>query len=240
MKVSFEKQKALVTGGTRGIGKQVAKDLANLGANVTITGTRPPAQLLPNNVDFMCVDFLCDKSTNTFLDFISQQKYDICINNAGINRIDPFRDVKHQDWNDIIKVNLSTPFKIQQTVCKSMVSNKYGRIVNIASVWSEISTPKRACYSSSKFGLRGLTLAAAAELAEHNVLINAVSPGFTLTDLTKNVLGPKRMQEISDMIPMRRMAEVEEISNVILFIASNKNTYISGQNIIADGGFVNI
>ena len=121
-----------------------------------------------------------------------------------------------------------------------MVSNKYGRIVNIASVWSEISTPKRACYSSSKFGLRGLTLAAAAELAEHNVLINAVSPGLTLTDLTKNVLGPKRMQEISDMIPMRRMAEVEEISNVILFIASKKNTYISGQNIIADGGFVNV
>ena len=78
MKVSFEKQKALVTGGTRGIGGQVAKDLANLGANVTITGTRQPVQPLPDNVDFMCVDFLCDKSTNTFLDFISQQKYDIC------------------------------------------------------------------------------------------------------------------------------------------------------------------
>ena len=121
-----------------------------------------------------------------------------------------------------------------------MASRRYGRIVNIASVWSEISTPKRACYSSSKFGIRGLTLAAAAELAEHNVLINAVSPGFTLTDLTRNVLGPERMQEISDMIPMRRMAEVDEISRVVLFVASNLNTYISGQNIIADGGFVNI
>ena len=240
MKIDFTNQNALVTGGTRGIGKQIAEDMANLGAQVVITGTKKPREKVHKNIQFVSTNFLDDASTEEFLKLISNESFDVCVNNAGINRIDPFREVKHEDWNDIIKVNLTAPFKVQQAVSRSMVSRRYGRIVNIASVWSEISTPKRACYSSSKFGIRGLTLAAAAELAEHNVLINAVSPGFTLTDLTRNVLGPERMQEISDMIPMRRMAEVDEISRVVLFVASNLNTYISGQNIIADGGFVNI
>ena len=240
MKIDFTNQNALVTGGTRGIGKQIAEDLVDLGAQVIITGTKEPKGKISQNIQFVPVNFLDDSSTDDFLNMISNETFDVCINNAGINRIDPFREVKHEDWNDIIKVNLTAPFKVQQAVSHSMVRRKYGRVVNIASVWSEISTPKRASYSSSKFGLRGLTLASAAELAQYNVLINAVSPGFTLTDLTRNVLGPERMKEIAQQIPMRRMAEVDEISRVVLFVASRLNTYISGQNIVADGGFVNI
>ena len=240
MKVDFTNQSALVTGGTRGIGKQIAEDLANLGAQVMITGTKEPRGKVPENTQFVPANFLDDESTQDFLGLISKETFDVCINNAGINRIDPFCEVKQDDWDSIIKVNLTAPFKIQQAVAPSMVRRQYGRVVNIASVWSEISIPKRACYSSSKFGLRGLTLASAAELAQYNVLINAVSPGFTLTDLTKKILGPERMEEISQQIPMRRMAGVDEISRVVLFVASRLNTYISGQNIIADGGFVNI
>jgi len=240
MKIDFTNQNALVTGGTRGIGKQIAEDLVDLGAQVIITGTKEPKGKISQNIQFVPANFLDDSSTDDFLKMISNETLDVCVNNAGINRIDPFREVKHEDWNDIIKVNLTAPFKVQQTVSRSMVRRKYGRVVNIASVWSEISTPKRASYSSSKFGLRGLTLASAAELAQYNVLINAVSPGFTLTDLTRNVLGPERMKEIAQQIPMRRMAEVDEISRVVLFVASRLNTYISGQNIVADGGFVNI
>ena len=240
MKIDFTNQNALVTGGTRGIGKQIAEDLVDLGAQVIITGTKEPKGKISQNIQFVPVNFLDDSSTDDFLNMISNETFDVCVNNAGINRIDPFREVKHEDWNDIIKVNLTAPFKVQQAVSHSMVRRKYGRVVNIASVWSEISTPKRASYSSSKFGLRGLTLASAAELAQYNVLINAVSPGFTLTDLTRNVLGPERMKEIAQQIPMRRMAEVDEISRVVLFVASRLNTYISGQNIVADGGFVNI
>ena len=240
MKIDFTNQNALVTGGTRGIGKQIAEDLVDLGAQVIITGTKEPKGKISQNIQFVPVNFLDDSSTDDFLNMISNETFDVCINNAGINRIDPFREVKHEDWNDIIKVNLTAPFKVQQAVSHSMVRRKYGRVVNIASVWSEISTPNRASYSSSKFGLRGLTLASAAELAQYNVLINAVSPGFTLTDLTRNVLGPERMKEIAQQIPMRRMAEVDEISRVVLFVASRLNTYISGQNIVADGGFVNI
>ena len=240
MRIDFTNQTALVTGATRGIGKQVADDLADLGAQVMITGTKEPLQKMKENVHFVRADFLCDESTQDFIELISKENFDVCINNAGINRIDPFCEVKQEDWDDIIKVNLSTPFRIQQAVSGSMVKNRYGKIVNIASVWSTISTPHRASYSSSKFGLRGLTLAAAAELAKYNVLINTVSPGFILTDMTKNILGPERMEEISRQIPMHRMAETDEISRVILFVASQLNTYISGQNIIADGGFVGV
>ena len=227
MKIEFTNQNALVTGGTRGIGIQIAEDLAELGAQVVIIGTREPREKVSQNIQFVPANFLDDASTEDFLKMISNETFDVCVNNAGINRIDPFREVKHGDWDDIIKVNLTAPFKVQQTVSRSMVRRKYGRIVNIASVWSEISTPKRASYSSSKFGLRGLTLASAAELAEYNVLINAVSPGFTLTDLTRNVLGPERMEEISQQIPMRRMAEVHEISRVVLFVASRMNVSVA-------------
>ena len=239
MKIDFTNQNVIVTGGTRGIGRQIAEDMATLGAQVMVTGTQEPSEKLMKNIQFIQANFLDDASTNDFLNVISNETFNVCINNAGINRIDPFLDVKHEDWNDIIKVNLTAPFKVQQAVSRSMVRKKYGRVVNIASIWSEISIPHRASYSSSKFGLRGLTLASAAELAQYNVLINTISPGFTLTDLTRNVLGQEKMKELAEQIPMRRMAEVDEISRVVLFMASKLNTYISGQNIVVDGGFTN-
>ena len=230
MKIDFTNQNVIVTGGTRGIGRQISEDMATLGAQVMVTGTQEPSEKLMKNIQFIQANFLDDVSTDNFLNIISSETFNVCINNAGINRIDPFLDVKHEDWNDIIKVNLTAPFKVQQAVSRSMVRKKYGRVVNIASIWSEISI---------KFGLRGLTLASAAELAQYNVLINTISPGFTLTDLTRNVLGQEKMKELAQQIPMRRMAEVDEISRVVLFMASKLNTYISGQNIVVDGGFTN-
>ena len=238
MKIDFKNKRVLVTGGTRGIGRQIAEDMLDLGATLTVTGKRSHCTF--PGVEYMQVDFLDNESTNKFIEVISNQTYDICINNAGINKIDSFCDVKREDWDHILKVNLTAPFLIQQAVVDNMVKQGYGKIINIASIWGSISIAKRAAYSSSKFGLRGLTLASAAELSRFNVLVNTVSPGFTLTDLTHQVLGPERMQEISQNIPMGRMAEPAEISRVVLFMASELNSYISGQNIIVDGGFVNV
>ena len=119
-------------------------------------------------------------------------------------------------------------------------SRQYGRILNVSSIWGTISIPQRASYSSSKFGLRGLTLAAAAELAKDNVLINTISPGFTLTDLTKSILTADKMAEITNRIPIKRMADPKEISNVAVFLISDLNSYMSGQNIVVDGGFVGV
>jgi 3-oxoacyl-[acyl-carrier protein] reductase len=238
MKIDFQNKRVLVTGGTRGIGRQIAEDMLELGAGVTITGRSPEVDFA--GVEYMQVDFLDDNDTNRFIQEISNRTYDVCVNNAGINKIDSFCDVEREDWDNIMKVNLTAPFLVQQAVAANMIEQGYGKIVNISSIWGSISIAKRACYSTSKFGLRGLTLASAAELAQFNVLVNTVSPGFTLTDLTRQVLGPEKMQEISQNIPMGRMAEPEEISKTVLFVASELNSYISGQNIIVDGGFVNV
>jgi 3-oxoacyl-[acyl-carrier protein] reductase len=238
MNISFENKKVLVTGGTRGIGKQIAVDMLQLGADLTITGRSSQCEM--QNVDYKQVDFLDANETQSFIDYISEQTYDVCINNAGINKIDPFCDVEQEDWDNIMKVNLTAPFLVQQAVSKNMINQRYGKIVNISSIWGSISIAQRACYSTSKFGLRGLTLASAAELAQYNVLVNTVSPGFTLTDLTRQVLGAEKMKELSESIPMKRMADPSEISKTVLFVASDLNSYISGQNIIIDGGFVNV
>ena len=240
MKLCFKNKKALVTGGTRGIGYQIAHDLAALGASVVITGTQVAPNNLPDSITFKPVDFLNTEQTGQFIDFLKTQTFDICVNNAGINKIAPFCEVGEDDWNSILRVNLTVPFLIQQAVSESMMSRQYGRILNVSSIWGTISIPQRASYSSSKFGLRGMTLAAAAELAKDNVLINTISPGFTLTDLTKSILTADKMAEITNKIPIKRMADPREISNVAVFLVSDLNSYMSGQNIVVDGGFVGV
>ena len=241
MNINFKNQNVLVTGATRGIGRQIAEDMLSCGANVIVTGT---SKLSLENLtdDFLKfpVNFLNKKSSQDFIDFISSKKIDVCINNAGINKIDEIENINKEDWDSIIEVNLSTPFKIIKEVSKSMKKNGYGRIVNISSIWGVISKEYRGPYSSSKFGLVGLTLATAAELAKYNILVNAVSPGFTLTDLTRNVLGQEEISKITQLIPAGRMGDPADISKVVMFIASRQNSYISGQNIIVDGGFSNV
>tara|TARA_B100001123_G_scaffold448651_1_gene610740 strand:+ start:5118 stop:5837 length:720 start_codon:yes stop_codon:yes gene_type:complete len=239
MNIDFTGKTALVTGGSRGIGKQIVEDMVSLGAKVITTSTKPQENSHPN-IKFYTVDFKEQNSTEKFLEFISTTHIDICINNAGINKIDSIVDIKFSDWEDILEVNLSAPFKIIQAVSKKMIQKKYGKIVNISSIWGNISIAKRACYSSTKFGLRGLTLATAAELAQYNVLVNTVSPGFTLTDLTRKVLGEDNMNELSKKIPMKRFATTSEVSKTVLFLASDLNSYISGQDIVVDGGFINV
>ena len=246
MKIDFTDQTVLITGGTRGIGKQIAYDMISAGANLIITGTNVEPVLETNENYYprqpieCCVDFLDDDSTNKFIDFIAEKNIDVCINNAGINKIAPVCDIEDIDWADIMKVNLTAPYRILKTVAKNMKKQRYGRIVNISSIWGTIGAERRVSYSASKFGLRGLTLSSAAELARYNVLVNTISPGFTLTDLTRRILGDEEIENLSKQIPMRRMAEPKDISNAVLFVASKMNTYISGQNIIVDGGFVNV
>lgn len=252
MKIEFDNQVVLVTGATRGIGKQIADDFGNLGAELILTGTKKDqidflnkeaaAHRAGQKKRYFCVDFKDQKATTEFINQLENnyKKIDVCVNNAGINKINYIEETELQDFNNILNVNLAAPFIITRKVSKIMKVNGYGRIVNISSVFGIISREKRSIYSMSKFGLNGLTLASSNELARYNVLVNAVSPGFVLTELTKSILSKKEIDELSNQVPLGRFATPDEISKVVLFLASDMNTYISGQNIVVDGGYTNV
>jgi len=251
MEIEFHNKTVLITGATRGIGEQLAHDFKNLGANLILTGTMPDQIERLNedldkkekkqNITYYCADFSNEGSLLNFTQELRKyEKIDVCINNAGINRINYICDVTFSDWEDVLNVNLRAPFVILHDVSQIMQRNGYGRIVNIASIYGVISKEKRAIYSSSKSGLVGLTKAAAIELAPNNILVNCVSPGFVLTDLTESILTEDEIKDLKARIPLGRMAVPEEISKVIVFLSSDLNTYITGQNIIVDGGYVNI
>jgi 3-oxoacyl-[acyl-carrier protein] reductase len=129
---------------------------------------------------------------------------------------------------------------IGQYLAKIMKKQQYGRIVNVASIWSVITRPKRTIYTVSKNALIGLTKTMAIELAPYGITVNAISPGFTLTELTENTNTKEEIDKLSDQVPARRFANPEEIAEVILFLSSKENSYMTGQNIVVDGGFTNV
>ena len=249
MEINFQSKVVLITGASRGIGKQLAHDFGKLGASLILTGTKPDQVKELNEemerdgkrqVQYYCVDFSDGDSMSMFIRELSEyEKIDVCINNAGINRIDYIYDTSLTDWDDVVNVNLRAPFQILREVSKPMKKNGYGRIVNIASIFGVISKEKRSMYSSSKSGLIGLTRCVALDLAPYNVMVNSVSPGFVLTDLTRTILTQAEIENLTLSIPLGRMAIPEDVSKVVLFLASGFNTYITGQNITVDGGYVN-
>lgn len=247
MKIDFSDKTILVTGATRGIGKSIADKLYELNANLILTGTKQEEIKKLNNdflgtrKKFYCVDFSDDNSISYFLEQLnSYKKIDVLVNNAGINKLNFITDIIDSDWDEMLQVNLTSPYKLIKNVSKKMINYNYGRIVNIASIFSIISKTKRSVYTSTKAGLHGLTIGVSNDLAKYNILVNTISPGFILTDLTYKNLSSYEIDELSSQIPTNRLGKVEDISNAVLFFISDKNTYITGQNIIIDGGFTNV
>ena len=237
----------IVTGATRGIGKALADLYISANADVLMTGTseadvqernRELRDAGVSNARYVAVNFTEPRSLDSFIATMENlPRLDVLVNNAGTNRVAPVEDVAPEDFGDIQTINLTAPFRLCQVAARRMKIDGYGRILNIASIWSVISKPGRAAYTSAKSGLAGLTRCLAAELAPSNVLVNTLSPGFTKTELTASTLSPEEWKRLEDQIPIKRFAEPVEMARVALFLTSEANSYLTGQNLVIDGGF---
>lgn len=232
-------RRALVTGGTRGIGRAIADRLHRDGAGVVVTGLRAEAEL-PDGWEYHPVDFADQARVTAFADRLPELDLDILVNNAGINVISPFADITIDDFERIQRVNLHAPFQLCRAVVPGLRKKAWGRVVNICSIWGVIGKEHRGSYAASKFALDGLTAALAAEVAGEGVLANCVSPGFVDTELTRRVLGEAGIAELVARVPIRRMAEPAEVAALVAWLAGPENTYVSGQNIVIDGGFTRV
>lgn len=237
MPFDFSNRRILVTGGSRGIGAAITEAFVKCRADVTYTGQSASPLKKIESAQYRQLDFSNEQSIENFFSSADVRNYDILVNNAGINKIDHFHEINLEDFRLIQKVNVEGPFRLSQKVVQGMVERNFGRIVNVGSVFSTISKEKRTSYSTSKFALVGMSKAMAIEYAAKNILVNLVSPGFIDTELTHKILTETQIQELISLVPAKRLGQAQEIAEIVLFLASANNTFITGQNIIADGGF---
>jgi len=218
----FSDKTILVTGGTGGIGSAVAALFDQFKGNVIVTNSK-------------LANFKSNESVARLLEELPD--IDIWVNCAGINTIDELDNIKEEDFDNIMQVNVKAPFLIAKHLSKHMKKQKSGKIVNIASIWGDKTISKRLSYTTSKSALIGMTKTLAVELAKHNIQVNTVSPGFTNTKLTNSILTKAQIKKLVSSVPLGRMANPDEIARIVMFLCSSQNTYITGQNIIVDGGF---
>jgi len=230
-------QRALITGATRGIGSAIANKLSEEGFIVYGTSTSGKGKT-EGVTEWIQGDFSTQQQIDDFLNLIKQMPhFDVLVNNAGINIIKSQNDVTKEDYSLIENINLRAPYQIAQLVSRKMAVKQYGRIIHVGSIWSVVTKSNRSLYSTMKTALIGMTRATAVEWAPQNILINSISPGFVATELTENSLSKDQQDEIIKQIPIQRFAQPKEIAETVSFLCSRKNTYLTGQNIVIDGGF---
>ena len=239
---------ALITGGSRGIGRAIALRLATQGADVAFTykGNVAAAASTVAEIEALgrrALAIQADASDVESAEGVVKAamegfgKIDILVNNAGITRDDLIMRMSPEAWRDVLETNLFGAFWMTKAVTRPMLKARGGRIINITSVSGQAGQTGQANYSAAKAGLIGLTKATARELASRTITVNAVAPGFVLTELTKDL--PEALQaEINARTPLGRFGTPEEIANAVAFLASDEAAYITGQVLAVDGGLV--
>ena len=248
IQVDLKGQNAVVTGATRGIGFGVAKALSAAGAAVACIGTN--AEKLAKSVEEInaaggsAKAYICDVSKSDQVAEVSKQilddfggKVDILINNAGITKDTLVRVMTDEQWDDVIAVNLRGPFLMTRAFVGAMRKKKYGRIVNISSISGLIGNRGQANYSASKAGVIGFTRTVSKELANRNITVNSIAPGFIETDMTA-VLDPMIVTEMKNRIPVGRFGSPDDIAGAVLYFVSPDSSFVTGQVIAIDGGMI--
>ena len=214
--------KALITGASRGIGKAI-KNLFEERGIIVYSPSRQEMDL---------------RSNESIEHYVSTlDNVDILVNCAGINELASIEEMTEEKLQEMIQVNLIAQTGLMKYITPVMKRQNYGRIVNFASIWCDFSKERRIMYSIAKSGVKGLTTAAAVELSKYNILVNAVAPGFVNTEMTSKNNTPEQIQTLAEALPIKRLAEPKEIAEFVYFLASEKNSFITGQTIFIDGGF---
>lgn len=239
---------AMITGATRGIGKQIALTLANEGYNIVLNYRTENDELkqLKNEIESKKVKCLTVQGDVTNFEDCKQMiesaieefgKVDVLVNNAGITKDMLLARMKEEDFKQVIDVNLVGTFNMTKNVISYMMKARNGKIINISSVVGIAGNAGQTNYSASKAGIIGFTKSLAKEIASRNILVNAVAPGFIETNMT-DVLKDDVKQEIAKNIPLKRMGTTQDVANVVKFLASDDSSYITGQVINVDGGML--
>lgn len=239
---------ALITGATRGIGKQIALTLADGGYDIALNYRKEDENLIntkkeieEKNVKCLAVkgDISNFEDTEKFVKEVIEEygKIDVLVNNAGITKDMLLVRMKKEDFESVIDVNLVGTFNVTKNVISYMMKARSGRIINISSVVGVAGNSGQTNYSASKAGIIGFTKSLAKEVASRNILVNAIAPGFIETNMT-DVLKDELKEEIAKNIPLKRMGNTQDVANVVKFLASEDSAYITGQVINVDGGMV--
>jgi 3-oxoacyl-[acyl-carrier protein] reductase len=248
--MSLNGKVCLVTGASRGIGLGIALEFARRGAKLAVNSSSPKSLSKISSILYgMGVDFIqvpadlsvaekcfsiVDETVKSF------NKIDVLVNNAGVNLPKGVDELTLDDWSRIVAVNLTAPFLCSKRAASYMVSQRSGRIINIASIQSFLAIPNRVPYASTKSGILGLTRALALELARYNITVNAIAPGFIETDMVRKIAssGALNLEKVINKIPLGRLGKPDDVAKVAAFLASDDASYITGQVIIVDGGFL--
>jgi len=249
--MKLDDKTAIVTGARRGIGRAIALALAKAGANVIVSDiSQEDCQTVATEIESLGRKGLalkCNVASGTEVEEMVRRtvaefgKVDILVNNAGIINFKPFLELTDEDWDNTLNVNLKGQFLCARAAAREMVKNKWGRIINIASISSGgcgIAFPLVAHYTASKGGIIALTEALALELTPQGINVNAICPGAIDTDMAKGVKEGGQLQQILVRIPKGRLGQPEDIANLAVFLASDESDYISGAAIVIDGGWL--
>ena len=219
----MNKKTVFISGATRGIGQAIYQKLKKENHKI-IAPTRQELDLSDN------------ASMYRYIEAHKDLKVDILINNGGINFRQWIKELEDENIEKHIQINLISPIKLIRAFSKHMIAQKWGKIVNISSIFGIVARGKQTMYTATKHGINGVTKALALELGPYNILVNSVCPGFTNTDLIKRNT-PEKNNMLTKDIPLGRFAEPKEIAELVFFLISEKNTYINGECITIDGGF---